>query len=211
MIRILAITILSTLCTTTAVFSQINDYGVKLGTQSAGVYSEPSADSRVLGFSAYGFIDFQLSDRFFSTIDLGITQRGFKNAQNETNEVGQVIQRVEATSRLSYLSLNSLLNVEVFGNSQKLFFGIGPRFDLLVSRSPGEYEFTNITVREEIIDDFNEFAFGSTITAGIKNISVQELNLRLEAKYEVDITDSFSDHPREFRNNVIMFVIGIGF
>lgn len=211
MIRLLVITLLLTVCTTATVFGQVNEFGLKLGVQSAGVYSDPSVDERVIGFSAYGFIDIRLGNRFFSTVDLGFTRRGFRNVQNETNVAGEVIQRVEATSGLTYVSLTPLINVEAFRNWQNFYIGIGPRFDLLVNRSPGRYEFTNDTVREEIVDDFDDYVFGSTIAAGVKNISIMELNLRIEANYEVDITDSFSDYPREFRNNVLMLVVGIGF
>lgn len=211
MIRIILIALLSTLSTTATVFGQLNEFGVKLGAQSAGVYSDPAVDERVIGFSAYGFIDIQLGNRFFSTVDVGFTRRGFRNVQHETNEAGEVMQRVEATSGLSYVSLTPLINIEAFRNRQNFYFGIGPRFDLLVSRSAGEYEFTNSTFREEEVDEFDEFVFGAAITAGVKNISLMEFKLRVEAKYEVDITDSLSDYPREFRNNALMLVMGIGF
>jgi hypothetical protein len=60
-------------------FSQIDSYGLKIGIQSAGVHSYLYSMKRYYGISFYGFTDIKITKDFFSTIDLGFTQRGFKN------------------------------------------------------------------------------------------------------------------------------------
>lgn len=188
---------------------QVTDYGIKMGAQSTGVSSDLSGDERLFGISAYGFADWQLNESFFTTIDFGFTQRGFKNVQYEVNETGEVIQKVEAVSRINYLSLASTLNIGIPIKSQAFYFGLGPRLDLLIHRNPGEFRFTNATFPDETVNEFDDYVFGISFVTGLKNISLKGLRLRAEVKYEMDITDSFSTHPGEIRNNVIMAVLGI--
>lgn len=209
--RIIILVLLIAVLYPTGAYGQINEYGIKIGAQSTSVFSDPSVDNRIIGFSGYIFVDRQLNESLFTNIDLGFTQRGFRNASNEINEDGEFIQRVEATSRLYYLSLSPSLNLALPVISSNAYVGLGPRLDLLIDTQPGEYEFTNVTVSEDIVNDFDDLAFGASFVAGFKKIPIGGLSVRVEAKYEVDITDSLSNHPREFRNNAIMVVLGVGF
>ena len=189
--------------------AQSKNFGLKFGVGSAGVYQNPVVDGRVRGFSLYGFYDLNISHSFFSTIDLGVTQRGFKSTQNETTQSGGSVKKVTATSRTTYLSLEPFVNVMFLPTSLPIYLGIAPRFDLLIKRDPGELKFTSGTYKIDLVNDLDRFAFGTSLVLGYKNISIAGVRFRLEGKYEVDITDSMSKYPAKYRNNVLMFLLGV--
>lgn len=191
--------------------SQISDYGLKFGLESAGARTSPkSADGRITGFSMYAFTDLDISRRLFSTIDLGFTQRGFTTNQNQTDERGVFIRKVTATSRVSYISLAPFLNIDAPVSTAALYAGVAPRFDLLVQRSPGTFVFPKIgSLDFRLVDYFDRFILGTSFVTGIKNVSIGGVNFRLEGKYEIDITDSMSKYPAKYRNNVLMLVLGV--
>ena len=187
------------------------NFGVKGGIQSAGMISDPALDGRVWGNSVYLFTDYRFGRSFSVSVDFGVTQRGFKVSQDETDETGQKIQEVTATSKMTYLSFTPLLNYDFGQRFIRPYVGAGPRLDILATREPGEFEFTSVTTTDETINLFDRYAFGTSFVAGIKNVPETGMQVRFEAKYEMDFSDSLSDHPREFKNRVIMFVLGIGF
>jgi opacity protein-like surface antigen len=187
------------------------NFGVKAGIQSAGMMSDPSLDGRVWGNSAYLFTDYRFGRDFSFAVDFGITQRGFKVSQEETDETGQKIKDVTATSEMTYVSFTPFLNFDIGRRFLRPYVGAGPRLDILATREPGEFEFTSVTVTDETVNSFDRYAFGTSFVAGIKNVPDTGMQVRFEAKYEMDFSDSLSDHPREFKNRVIMFVLGIGF
>jgi len=191
-------------------FGQINDYGLKLGAQSTiSGLSTSSTDGRSFGISA--FADLQIKEPFFTTFDLGIVQRGFKNEFQEISVVQPFKENDNAISRTNYLTFTSLMNIGISGMSETPFIGIGPRFDMLLNRSYGKFGFTNSSLTDKTLNDLDRFVFGASIVAGIKNISLNDIQFRLEGKYEVDITSSYRYEPREFRNNAVMIVIGISY
>lgn len=186
---------------------QFSNYGIKSGILSAGAYSDPSTDGRVIGFSTYGFTDFEISNSFFCTIDLGITQRGFSNSELRTDETGLPIEEVEAKTKLLYATLAPSFNVNVQSVNLPMFFGMAPRFDVLLERSLGTYGTS--PAKDYTATLLDEFVLGVSMIGGIRKLKVDSINLRLEAKYEIDVTDSFSNSARMFRNNAIMLVVGI--
>jgi len=193
----------------TIAFGQISNYGLKVGIQSAGVYSDPSVDGRVLGFSIYGFKDWKITNSLFTTIDLGFSQKGFTNSQIETDETGQFIQKVEAHTKILYASLAPYLNIKTELANIQPYLGLAPRLDLIVNKWLGKYKFSSGPYKDPSARAFDKFAFGGSFVAGIKNLSIDDIKFRVEAKYEADITDSLSKYPREYRNNAIMLVLGI--
>ena len=69
---------------TSSAFGQLNEFGIKVGGQSAGAFSEQNEFSRVAGFGIYFFADFGLNQTLFTTLDLGYTQRGFTDSFNKS-------------------------------------------------------------------------------------------------------------------------------
>lgn len=193
----------------TIAVAQISNYGLKAGVQSTGAYSDPPMDGRVIGFSIYGFADWEISDSFFSTTDLGITQRGFSNSQIQTDETGQFIRKVEANTKVYYTSLVSYFNVRTTLAKVQPYLGAGPRLDLLVYKSLGEYKFSSISTEDQTANGLDDFVFGGSFVVGIRNVSISSVSLRIEAKYEVDVTDSFSETSRDYRNNALTVVVGV--
>lgn len=189
-------------------FCQLNNYGLKLGIQSAGMYNNLFDEGRVLGFSLYCFKDFDFSKQFNLTIDLGATQRGFTNEMIERNNEGESIKSVEAVSKLTYISLASFINFKSSIASQTIYFGAAPRFDFLVHRKRGTWNFTKVIVEDELVNYFDKYIFGASFVIGIKNLNLINIHFLVEGKYETDITDSMGKYPAEFRNNVFMLVLG---
>ena len=207
MIRIVVVVLFSIVLLPLKTFGQIENFGVKVGVQSAGVYSNPSMDGRVAGFGFYVFTDWQLSESLFNTIDFGISRKGFSNTQNQTDETGQLIREAEANTYTYYLSLASILNFDINLADLQSYVGFGPRIDWLIDKSLGEYgpsPWIDYTA-----SDLDKFVFGGSFVLGIKSLSLQGVNFRLEGKYEVDISDSFSDFPRNYRNNAFMLGVGV--
>lgn len=189
-----------------AAFAQVDGFGFKIGGQSAGAYSKPFEAGRLAGFSLYGFADIKLTPNLFSTLDVGYTQRGYTNSQEESGPAGQRIQTVKATSELSYISFAPFLNIPL--RSAPVYIGAAPRFDLLVGTSPGTYEFTDVSVEDRVPENLNDVVFGGSVVAGIRDLTVGDLAFRVEAKVEMDITDSL-DGPGTYRNNALMIVLGM--
>lgn len=193
---------------TSSAFGQLNEFGIKIGGQSAGAFSEQNEFSRVAGFGIYGFADFGLNQTLFATLDLGYTQRGFTNSQIETDSMGQKIQKVEATSKLSYISVTGFLNTSLSRESP-FYFGAGPRIDYLIDSTAGTFEFTSVTVEDNTSEGLEDFVMGGSFIAGIKDLSAMNTDFRVELKYDVDFTDSVSESAFSYRNNALMLVIGL--
>ncbi|SMO84639.1 hypothetical protein [Fodinibius sediminis] len=187
---------------------QDDTYGIKAGVQSAGAHTDPATSGRVAGFGIYGFAELSVAKGLFSTFDLGYTQRGFTNSQEETNASGERVQTVEATTRLSYLSFTGLLNTTLSA-SGPFYIGAGPRFDYLIDTSPGKYEFTSASVEDHTAEALKNVVVGGSVVAGIKNLEISHAAFRVEVKYEIDISDSFGSSPFTYRNNALMLVLGV--
>jgi hypothetical protein len=193
---------------TSTAFGQLNDFGIKVGGQSAGAFSEQNEFSRVAGFGIYGFADFGLNQTLFTTLDIGYTQRGFTNSQIETDSMGQKIQKVEATSKLSYISVTGFLNTSLSRESP-FYFGAGPGIDYLIDSKAGKFDFTSVTVKDNTSEVLDDFVVGGSFIAGIKDLSAMNTDFRVELKYDVDFTDSVSESAFSYRNNALMLVIGL--
>jgi len=210
--KYIVVIILFTFMLPLAAFSQFSNYGVKFGVESAGAKNTPNfADGRLVGISVYGFADLNILRNISSTIDLGVTQRGYTSSQIQTNEQGEFIKKVTATSRLTYISLAPFVNLDAPISGVSLFAGVAPRFDLLIYRSPGSYAFSGYypAVKDQLPHYLNRSIFGASFAAGIKNVVIDHIGFRLEGKYEMDITDSMSKYPAKYRNNVFMLVLGV--
>lgn len=210
--KYIVVVILFTLMLPPAAFSQFSNYGVKFGVESAGAkYLHNYADGRLVGISVYGFADLNIFRNLSSTIDLGVTQRGYTTSQIETNEQGEFIKKVTATSRLTYISLAPFVNLDAPISGVLLFAGVAPRFDLLINRSPGSYVFSGSypVFKDPLPNNLDRSILGASFAAGIKNVVIDHIGFRLEGKYEIDITDSMSKYPAKYRNNVFMLVLGV--
>lgn len=191
--------------------SQISSYGFKMGLQTAGIYSSLTDDGRVIGGSIYGFTDIELTNNIFTTFEAGFTQRGFKNRMIETNEIGEQLGTLTAASGMSYLTVASLINIILSESAQEVYAGAGPRFNWLVHRDAGDFNFTSVSIQDDTVNGLDTFALGGTLAAGAKNLQLLGSRFHLEARFEVDVTDSFSQSPAEVRSNVFMILFGFHF
>ncbi len=210
--KVSALVVLALLFIWTDSRAQIDEIGFKFGMQSAGMSSSMPIDGRITGFSGFGYMDYWLGNNVVATLNMGLTQRGFARSMNETDPSGMVIQELEAKTRLVYAGLNPTLRLQTSGqnNGLRFFAGAGPRFDWLISRSKGEFDFSMGSVHDETADFFNRFVLGTSFSAGISNIQVHNFRLMFEAVYDLDITDSTSQYPVDYRNNAVMLRLGIG-
>ena len=192
-------------------FGQLNEIGLKFGGQSTGLYSDPiDVDERRVDFSIYTYGEIGIYKWISAAVDLGYIRRGYSETLVERGKNGEIIGDVTANSRLDYLSLATQVQGEMNYNNLALFGGIGPRFDYLVQKKAGVYEFSDSSLKDDLVSFFDPYTAGIRATAGIKNISLKQSNLRVELHYEVDVTDSMSDYPRSVRNYAFLLTAGIG-
>lgn len=97
----------------------------------------------------------------------------------------------------------------LFSTSFPFYIGADSRFDYLIAASPGKYEFTSITIEDNTAKELDHFVVGGSIIAHVKDLSMMSTAFGVELKYEVVLTDSFSDTPFTYRNNAVMLLLGV--
>lgn len=186
-------------------------FGLKGGVNSSWIIDDDTGIESVRGVNIAGFAEVQFSGRISMLLDLGLNQRGFERVQTETSEDGTALRTVSAKTRLDYLTITPQLNVHFSKTHWRPYVGIGPRFDFLVDRRIGEFEFSSGTVPDETAEFMEDFVIGSVFSAGIKHGTPNGFQWKLELRYDRDFTDSIPDFPGLFRSNSVALLFGISF
>ncbi|MCC5942332.1 MAG: PorT family protein [Balneolaceae bacterium] len=192
-------------------FGQEIKFGLKGGVNSSWIIDDDTGIESVRGVNIAGFAEVQFSGRISMLLDLGLNQRGFERVQTETSEDGTALRTVSARTRLDYLTITPQLNVHFSKTHWRPYVGIGSRFDFLVDRRIGEFEFSSGTVPDETAEFMEDFVIGSVLSAGIKHGSQNAFQWKLELRYDRDFTDSIPDFPGLFRSNSVALLFGISF
>jgi hypothetical protein len=98
---------------------------------------------------------------------LEYTQKGYIFEQVETNQAGQKIQDVHANTRLDYVSVPLLLKLKYPMPDWIPFITVGPRFDYLFHYQKGEFQFTSVTVADDMADHLESFVLGTSVSCGV--------------------------------------------
>jgi len=218
------------LITTSLVFfsvslnAQLMDYGFKLGIQSVRLQS---FDDRTdffdteenFGFHFYGFSEWELVSFISTEIQLGYNLRGFSNSITFTDiDSPDVVGEGRARTKLHYLSATSFLKGNYRVQNLNLYSGIGPRFEYLLNSEAGKYnvesgrssELYTSALEDETADLLDNSLFGLSVISGLRNVEMFSTNFSFELRYDLDLTDSMSQYPRDARNEAFVLSIGVG-
>ena len=123
---------------------------------------------------------------------LEYVQRGFIQEQIETDDDGSFIQRVRAKSRLNYITFPFLLKIQPVKLAANPYFVAGPRFDFLIFRENGKFEFSKTTLESRVAENFDDFGLGFVLGGGVTTAKIFHTQLSFELNFNFDITNSFS-------------------
>lgn len=186
--------------------------GAKVGFQSTGVYTDPEIIGRENGFSFFLYADYSFVEFISFEQNVGFIQRGFRHTKTLINEDGHFIDDITAASNMNYLGYNPMFHFQWYTpDYARAFVGIGPRFEYLISKSNGVFDFPDGTQEDEIAAAYDDFLIGISFSTGLKDVDIGDITIRFSVAYELDITDSVSGlESREARNNALLFTIGFG-
>lgn len=193
--------------------------GTKGGVTSAGMSRDVVYTSRRTGGQFLLYAEW-LDVPFFSVVtEAGYAQRGFDGEAIFGRGVGVIQEMGEANARLDYLTTSLLGKASVSFLGSEPYVLAGVRLDKLLNR---ETEVTN--VREDFSGEqveansisvrYKSIAYGVTVGIGVALPPVFSHHLSLEARYDGDLTDSFTGFGGsdfEVRNNAFTVMLGVGF
>lgn len=198
-----------------ALFAQyFNNMGVKLAYTTSNIYHDiiNNFSSRRSGFNVALFLELGNYKYLALVTQIEYIQKGFVEEQDETNEIGELIQHVEANTRLDYLSIPIFLKLKYPKIKFVPYMILGPRFDYLLNKENGVYEFTKVNFKSQFADHFDKYVFGGSIGAGFNLLKIYRFNTFLEFRYNIDFSDSFSSIKEvTIKNNSYDFWLGIAF
>ena len=189
----------------------LDSYGVKVGAVSASATDNLDDFDRRTGLTASVFAEKRLLPYLSLTGEIGYVQRGFIETQTERTAPNEVVGTVEANTQLDYLTIPVMAKLEYGLAPATLYALAGPRLDILLSRDAGTFEFSSSTFESQVADAYGSPAVGGIVGVGIATTNLLPARLLLEGRYELDLTDSFVEGPRETRNTAFTVVVGIAF
>ena len=194
----------------------VEQIGITTGIVNNNVRSNVgSLDSRT-GLRVSLYTDVRLTRSIFTTAEFGYVQRGY-NEETELvvldgSEQGYSTDFVTGRAGTGHLLLGLSANIERELLGQMWYLGAGPRVEWLISRKNASYEsdvFDEV-VESELLDLLDDTSLGISASAGLRNLAFGPANLRLELRYDYDLTDAMSDYPRTYRNHGFAFTVGFG-
>ena len=194
----------------------VEQIGITTGIVNNNVRSNVgSLDSRT-GLRVSLYTDVRLTRSIFTTAEFGYVQRGY-NEETELvvldgSEQGYSTDFVTGRAGTGHLLLGLSANIERKLLGQTWYLGAGPRVEWLISRKNASFEsdvFDEV-VESELLDLLDDTSLGISASAGLRNLAFGPANLRLELRYDYDLTDAMSDYPRTYRNHGFAFTVGFG-
>jgi hypothetical protein len=185
-------------CTASHCFSQI--VNVQLGFSTSkldwiispmpeAVYKKPVTNL----FAAIG-IDYANRKYFNLSSNIGYLVKGGGQAVTYTNDMGNTTSTEIHKGLLRYISLNTLVEAKIPGNKLIPFICVGPRIDLLVSKSDYLPK-----------KDLNEVSYGAIAGAGLKYPLLNKFQIGLRGSYLFNfnkIHDGYDIKDKTFVVNV---------
>jgi opacity protein-like surface antigen len=190
------------------------------GVRGGGSYSNLSGDLKnesryenKLGFHAGVFLNFPISDQFFSIQpELIYSQKGFKNSEEEFSFLGQNYKRTGKVN-YNYLDLPVLARI----SAGPVYFEGGPQASYLLNVNNETKEFMNgnlqsSTTTERDKEGMKEFELGYVAGVGFATNSGISLGLRYNGSLNDFLKDNSSDYFNgdlgSAKHSVVMLTIG---
>lgn len=185
-----------------------SDIGIKLGVTSSNTLTynndikyDPMDRKVSLNFSF--FKDFQFSNNFIFSSEIGYLQNGFDYPYDEISV------------KVKTLSLSLLAKYIFEFEYVSPYLAAGPRIDYLFDVS-SNVDYKNANEMPPQWDKYyKDFSFGVKVSIGVEYKLIAELILLTEIVYNYDLTNSYNDQSSsiftEFINNSFNFNIGVKF
>ncbi len=210
--------IISIICLTVSAKAQLIEEGFKVGIQSVRLQSFDDTfdfyDTEAkLGFNVFVYSEWKINSLLTTEVQLGYNLRGFSNSLVFTDiETQQKIGEARAKTNLHYVSTAAFLKLNYNISNQGFYSGIGPRFEFLLSSKSGSYEHTSGRIPESFIisrkdntaELLDNFLIGVSVITGLKKVTLFSKDIGFEIRYDIDITDSMSKHPRDAQNEAFV-------
>ena len=174
--------------------------GIKLGVTSANQTFDYSSintidTKRKIGFNIAFFAEW-LDIAYFSVISqIEYAQRGMATDFNYTTNDPTVIEKVRNYNRTDYLSMPLLAKLTILRGSINPYVCVGPRIDILLGYKSDDGIFN------AVYDNFKKTSLGGSGSVGVEIIDILAIKLILEARYNLDFTDSYAAYTLRVRNN----------
>ena len=186
----------------------LQGFGLKTGFTTASALDNLDHFERRLGLDVLAYAEwFDLGLVSFIT-EAGYAQRGFVEVSEERGDDNVHLGDVKANTRLDYLTTALLVKVRQEGDVASPYIFAGPRLDVLAGRRSGTFEFSTLSVDSSIADYYHSPAFGGTVGIGTV-LHRLPVPVFMEARLNLDVTDSMAGVPRDLRNNAVDLLIGI--
>jgi hypothetical protein len=133
-------------------------------------------------------------------------QRGSGMEFVETGPSGpQSIGTKKLYSRLDYLSVPILVKLRLQTSTITPYILAGPRLDILVSYQSDE------GVLNLVYDQFKKTTLGGSVAVGVQIQSLLPVTILAEARYSIDLSDSYETNLLKVRNNAFDLWLGVAF
>jgi hypothetical protein len=186
----------------------LDQVGARAGVNSSRITHNVAEFGRRTGFQL-GFM-VEWSHSWFSLVpEAEYAQRGFESQVLETDSNGDVIQTVYAVTRLDYLSFPLLAKARyALSPAMPVFILSGPKFEFIVNREPGRFEFTDLTVIDTFSNRFRDYSVSWLVGGGVE----LPKSLFVEARFSFGLTNLLRDGVRgEAKNRSLEISVGILF
>jgi hypothetical protein len=131
--------------------------------------------------------------------ELGYAQKGMTSVERGTRALRVDRGDERQDNRLDYASLSVLAQLGLFGGPAKPYVAAGPRFDVLLGHDAQDF-------LESVYDGSKSVSLGADVAGGVRFA-----NLLLEARYSMDLGDSFQDPTFDVTNSTVLLLAGFEF
>ena len=191
----------------------LKSYGVKAAYTSANQnfdYSSSTANlgsQRRAGYNVAVFAEW-LNLPIVSVItQVEYAQRGMKfdvsNTGPENPDI--IIRTVTEKNRLDYLSIPVLVKLTLPSAIVHPYLLAGPRIDCFLSYQSDD------NLLNPFYDDFKKTEIGASFGGGIELSTILPVGVLIEARYNLDLQDSYSSNNWKVRNNSFDIWLGVTF
>ncbi len=189
----------------------LRGYGIKAGLTSSNVRipeigrggDNPfrfETKSR-LGPTALAFVEWLNLPALSFVTEAGYVQRGFLTEHEGRDAQNNPIGTIRNVTRFDYLTFAGQAKVRWPISAVQPYAIGGPRLDVLLGGDPDE--------EGTIVSHYSSIAFGGTFGVGLEAPERLPLMLFVELRYNVDLTNSLPDVPRDSYNNAFDLLVGV--
>ncbi len=185
----------------------VQSWGFKAGMTSSSIsgFEFGNVDRRT-GISAFVFAEWLNSPLISLVTEVGYAQRGFEEGPHEgRDEQNLPTGEVMIVTRFDYLSSAFLVKLTPVRSQPAPYVVLGPRIDVYLG---GETDSGSLP-SFHLEDEYAKLALGGTGGAGLRSRIGRSFTLFVEARVNIDATNSLPDSAADARNHSIDLLIGI--